>query len=360
MKRTALVVILTLFAFLVGCSDPQLAKAGPQRSSASTVSGMTVTLDHIAPLSIGQTRHNAFPWMAQMPDGTVQLVWRNGKDHATSRDGSILRARSTDGGQTFSSPITLRSGGPGGDYRDPAINYAHGAEQLTWFAGTATNNAAGSRYMREWGSVLRLDTLPYSAITSPVVALPNGELGTTFYARKTGETYDTVWMAWSANDGATWTVNRVVNKISSKIPTNEPQMVIDGTTVRLFFRYGASQIGMVNLPNSGHGVPSAVTPILNSATGRPTTIQTAAGTLVMMYRDLPGKRAHLAYSSNDGVSWTDGGVILSLPPDAASSNGMTYATFVEPTPGTINFVVAMETNSTSLSKLYGGTLLETP
>ncbi|HEV2930753.1 MAG TPA: hypothetical protein VGW74_18885, partial [Propionibacteriaceae bacterium] len=70
---------------------------------------------NIAPLTVGQTLHCAFPGLTRLPNGETHLVYRRGSTH-TSRDGEIWRAVSRDGGRTYSEDMRLRTGG---DVRDP-------------------------------------------------------------------------------------------------------------------------------------------------------------------------------------------------------------------------------------------------
>lgn len=302
-------------------------------------------------LNVGQADHSAFPGLARMPDGSLHLVYRWGSDHYLLRDGDLMRAVSTDGGTTYHDVTVLRTGA---DFRDPSISYASGAAHLTMFTGTATAPAQGAYTVREWGLYSRIDTLPYAAITAPIVTLPNGQLGAAFYGRQAGELIDTSWMGWSSDSGRTWSRNRVANSIGAGVPHNEPWLVVDGTLTHFFYRYGSTGIAMRTSTNSGSsGSWDAPRQILTNATGRPTVLRTSTGTLVMVYRALPSKDAALAYSTDHGATWQSGGTVLAAP--AGSPNGMTYAAMAETTPGTVHLVVGME-ETANTSRLWGGWL----
>jgi hypothetical protein len=296
--------------------------------------------------------HSAFPSLVRRPEGTLELVWRQGTNHATSRDGTIRRTVSRDGGLTYVEATHLRSGGA--DYRDPSISYARGAYHLTWFTGTNVAPALGAWDQREWGVAVRIDpSLPYAATCAPVVELPDTRLGAVFYGRKAGEAVDTAWMAWTNNHGATWTSNRIANGIGAGRAYSEPWLVRDGADIHVFFRSGVQDaIGVRSSHDSGT-TWDPVREILANASGRPTTLRTAAGALVMVYRKLPTRGAAIAYSLDHGATWQNGGVLLEPP--AGSPNGMTYAALVETEPDLVQVVFGMEATVTS-SVLYGATL----
>lgn len=320
-------------------SAPTLAVA-----HAATVPAMIVR--SVAPLTVGQSQHSAFPSLAVTDEGT-RLVYRRGTNHYASRDGAIETALSTDGGQSFGPATIVRSGGA--DYRDPSLFEGH----LTWFTASSTSNATGAFTQDAgWGPSARIDTLPYAAITAPLVRLPSGELGAVFYGRKAGETIDTSWMGWSSDNGLHWTTNRITNQIAAKRHTNEPYAVVDGDDTHVFYRWGSnSGIGMRTTTGSGHTGWGPERQILSNATGRPTVIRTASGMLVMVYRDLASKSAELAWSTDHGQTWVQGLLLLASP--AGSPNGMTYASMVEDqSQGVIRGVVGMEQADGS-SRLYG-------
>lgn len=310
---------------------------------------MTVTITaQPQPLNVGQQQHSAFPALAQLPDGTVHLAWRRGSDHFSHRDGVIERAVSIDGGHTFGPVALLRADE---EDRDPSLSVVNGVLYMTWFTASAAAPARGAFAMREWGATYRMEGLPYAAVTAPVVRLPSGQVGGVFYGRQVGENIDTVWMAW-ANDGGPWTSNRVANAIGASVNYNEPYLVVDGAAIHVFFRDGANGIAMRSSTNSGAtgswGDPRR---ILNDATGRPTTIRTIAGTLVMVYRQASTGAARIAYSTDHGTTWLDGGVLLA----SVGGIGMTYAAMFElaGSPGVIRGVVGREGTTGVTSQLYG-------
>ena len=306
----------------------------------------------LTPLGVG-AGHAAFPGLAFAGLG-LSLVWRQGTDHAVHRDGSIMRATSFDLGRTYGGVTTLLSGQ---DFRDPSLSVVGDREYLTWFTGTNANPAQGAFVRRDGASPVRIDALPYAAITAPVVHLPDGRLGAAFYGRRPGETIDTAWMAWSTDNGGTWTTNRIFNGISAGLAHNEPWLTVDAAgTTHMFARWGGwDSLGQRSSPDSGR-TWGPVRRIQSPATGRPTTIATASGLLVMVYRAIPWLHARVVYSKDNGTTWQFGPIALGAP--AGSPHGMTYAAMTEVLPGRIHLVVGMERADGS-SALHGGYLTET-
>lgn len=309
-----------------------------------------------APSPVAATsRHSAFPGLAQAADGTLNLVWRGGTDHAASRDGSIYRATSTDQGRTWSAAKTVLSGGH--DYRDPSLAIIDGHEYLTYFTGSSGLPAEGAYVTRDGGPPVRIDwceagiRCPYAAISAPVVKLPDGRLATPFYAKKAGESVVTSWMAWSTDLGATWTTNRILN---DGVDHAEPVLVVRNGVTHLIARGGADTLVMRSSTNSG-APGSWDTPhvIVGACTGRPSALVTAAGTMIVVCRGiLPSPNAQLAYSVDPtGAKWWWG---PTLGPAPAGSFGMTYAAMVEVLPGVVLEVGAMEQadGSSSLSRTW--------
>ncbi|TDV40452.1 sialidase family protein [Actinophytocola oryzae] len=301
-------------------------------------------------------RHSAFPGAALRPDGTLALVWRGAFDHVDHRDGAILRADSYDLGKTWTTPQVILSGQ---DYRDPYLAYLDGHEYLTYFTGSSTNPAQGAYVSKDSAPAVRVDGgLPFAAISGPVVKLPDGRLGTAFYARKPGETIDTAWMAWSTDQGQTWTSNRILNAIGAGIPTPEPWLVVDGTSIHVFARWGGTQIAVRSSTDSGATWNTARIAI-TGCNGRPSSVITRTGTIVMVCRDTRGGSrggAQVAYSLDHTGTWAWGPTLMAA--EAGTDVGMSYAAPVETPDGAVAVPFGMERADGS-SSLWFTNLAET-
>src|ERR1044072_5826560 len=159
--RAALSVTAVLAASLVG-------------ATCTAAADTTVTITQPpTKLPIG-VKHSAFPSM-MLDNGIVTLVWRQGSDHYAKRDGNIMLSQSTDNGTTWSTAQPIRTGG---DHRDPSSSHAAGRDWLTWFAGSTASPAIGAFSQRDqWGATVRVDALPYAAMTSPITPRPTTETG---------------------------------------------------------------------------------------------------------------------------------------------------------------------------------------
>lgn len=245
------------------------------------------------PASIAvDSAYSAFPGAVWYPDTSqLRIVWRQGTDHSTARDGVIKTSVSTDLGRTWATATTALSDGAAPDLRDPSISATTDLATtfLTYFKGSSGLAAAGC-FLRTssdrgvtWGSEVRIDpTQPYAAITAPVVQLADGSLAAVYYGKSGADTFDSCWYATSAT-GASWSVTRVANGQTATTNYQEPWLVISGSTFLIFYRHGASNIGVLKSTNSGSSWTSpAIT--IGGATGRPSAVWMSSGTIALQYR----------------------------------------------------------------------------
>lgn len=300
--------------------------------------------------------HSAFPSAAVLPDGTVMVVWRQGTNHATNRDGVIKMSKSTNQGRTWGAATTILSGSPAGtDLRDPCVSLSADGSKvyLSYFKGTASLAAAGvffrvsTDFGANWSSEVRVDNLPYAASSAPIVELNNGTLVMPFYGRSGAETFDSVWTAKSVNGGTTWAAPvRILNGQTATTNYQEPYLVMRGTIGTMAYRAGgASNIGIsysVDNTTNWSGVSTTFT-----GTGRPTLFYVNANALVCLYRKLSGGDAVMRTSRNDGGNWYPERLV---DPSRSAAGWMTYAGGDKIGPNSYLCVLAQETSDTS-SKL---------
>lgn len=315
------------------------------------------------PLAV-DANYAAFPGAVWFPDtGQIRLVWRQGTDHYLARDGVIKTATSDDLGRTWSLATTTVADPAAPDLRDPSISTSPTltTTYLTYFKGSAANSAAGSFFRLSgdrgitWGAEVRIDAnMPYSAICAPVVTLASGALAAVFYGKaNTGtETYDSCWFTTSANGGTTWTAPvRVCNGQAASTHYQEPWLIVNGTTLTVYYRHGSGNIGMIRSTNSGSSWTAPAVTIAN-ATGRPSAVRMTSGTVALQYRRATDAAACLR-TSRDGSTWYPEAVLFT----GTTSLAMAYCAPIEIVPGLVYCPSAKEISASS-AKLYSIYLTE--
>jgi hypothetical protein len=306
--------------------------------------------------------YSAFPSICRFGSGALRLVWRQGSNHATARDGVVRTSVSTDGGLTWGVATTAVSAAAGTDLRDPCIATDGTTTWLTYFKGTATLGAAGA-FVRAstddgatWGTEVRIDSQPYAAMSAPVAVLGGGTIATAFYGKAAGDTLDSSWLATSADGGATWTTQLVAHGQPAGRDYQEPWLVVRGSAVWMFFRYGTnSAIGACVSADSG-ATWSAPVQLFDDTTGRPAASWLASGSMAVLARRISDKQA-VVRTRDAGATNT-----AWLPPKrtivqpASGPLGMLYGHPLE-IPGGIVCPVGVESSAT-VARIHLGWLAE--
>jgi hypothetical protein len=301
----------------------------------------------------------AFPSVCRFDSGQLRLVWRQGSDHVTARDGNIHTSTSTDNGLTWTAAAIAVDDTV--DLRDPCISTAGGTTFLTYFKGTASLAAAGC-FLRKstddgasWGAEIRIDNLPYAAMCAPVIQVGT-HLLTAFYARNTGDTLDSCWLATSSDNGDTWTRQLVANGPAAGRHYQEPWLVAKGAEVWMFFRYGTAQAIGASVSMDSGVTWSAPTELFSDATGRPAAVWLSTGTKAVVARRISDKQA-VVRSHNGGTpqtAWLPARPTMIQPSSGAI--GMQYAHPLE-IPGGVICPVGIE-SATNASRIHIGWLSE--
>ncbi len=239
------------------------------------------------------------PWVTVAPDGTAYQIALAFSNQA-NRNNAILVARSTDGGRTWSNPVTLRSDGAASfndkesitaDPTDARYVYATwdrltGDNGPAWFARTTNGGASweAARSIYDPGATSQ-------TINNQIVVLPDGTLVLFFTElANVGPANPRLRVLRSADKGATWSA-------PITIATNEA-------------------IGTVD-PETGTAIRDGA--ILGSiAVGKD-------GSLAVAWQDSRFARSHddiaVSRSADGGLTWTVPRCIscsqLSLPPPTA-------------------------------------------
>lgn len=342
MSRFALLLAL-VSALLMGGSvaiSPAPHESAPAQAvtpQASPAPSRDVD-EPLQPLAFTETGHAAFPSLVLEPNGAMKMAYRYGSDHVESRDGAVMLAASPDLGRTFSPPTVAKSA-PGVDFRDPALAYFAGHLWTSWFTGSEANGAEGAWVQRDDREPVRIDRLPYAAITAPVRQLPDHTLGAVYYGHAAGELYDSVWFAQSRDRGRSWTSTLLADGPAAGIDFQEPWLVVWRGRLLVTHRYGNwDGVGEVFSQDDGF-TWSAPRRVLDNATGRPNTYTLRSGIIAMSYRDATSHDAMLVLSRDGGLTWAVPTILLTAPP---GDIGTTYADFVEVQRGILFAVVGMQ------------------
>lgn len=304
------------------------------------------------------TNHSAFPSVCVLLNGEVLLVYRQGTDHVASRDGVIRLSRSLDQGHTWTTPTTIATGSPAGtDLRDPCVSLSRDGltVYLSYFKGTAALTAAGVFFRKStdngvtWSSEVRIDSLPYSASSAPVVELDTGVLVMPFYGRFGAETWDSVWTSKSNDGGTTWATQvRILNGQTATDHRQEPYIALLGQIAVMGYRHGtATSIGMsVSVDNTANWSGAS---LKFAGTGRPNVFWTNDKTVSCVYRSTSyGNDAVIRSSKDGGTNWTPERLV---DPGRTAAGWMTYSGTDRLTRGINICALAQESSSTS-SRLY--------
>ncbi|MEV6646860.1 sialidase family protein [Amycolatopsis sp. NPDC051371] len=332
-------------------------------------SGVTRTIRPAKPtVAYGQdTQHSAFPDVTRLPDGTLYVVFRQGSNHYVNRDGFLRATASHDDGRTWTAPATVVAASAGTDYRDPSVSLSRTGTTLylTYFKGTTAVGAAGSFFRSSadngatWSAETRIDaSLPSSAITAPVVQLADGTLLAGHYSKSSGDTFDSVWLARSTDNGGTWTSAKLVNGQAAGRDYQEPYLVLRDNALFLTFRWGTNaSIGAALSTDNGAtwSTPAAAF----AGSGRPSSVWLADDTIVVYLRDA-ARRFSVRATRDRGATWLPP-VVVQSPPKGGMS---TYASMLETTPGQVFTVLAAEDSTSTDSRLaftyIGSGAQETP
>lgn len=305
------------------------------------------------PLGV-DSAYAAFPGACLQRNGALRMVWRQGTDHATARDGVIRTSLSLDRGRSWSPSMVLLADAAAPDLRDPSISVSRDGTRLwlTYFKGSAANAAGGvfARYSLDngatWTAEQRVDTLTSSAVSAPVTDLGGGLLILPYYGRATGDTFDSVWAAYSDTNGLTWNHLRVADGQAAGRHYQEPWLARSGNTLIITHRYGnATSIGYVRSTNGGQTWSAPVAAFAGG--GRAAGVWLSTGALAVIYRRLTDGAAVARYSLDAGTTWYRETRVAAAAPGFA----MNYAAPVEVAPGLAFCPIALE-SSAAVSRHY--------
>jgi hypothetical protein len=306
----------------------------------------------------GDAAHSAFPGVVVLRNGSLVMVYRQGTDHATSRDGHIRKAFSTDQGRTWTGSSVVMTPPVGTDLRDPSVSLSRDGTKiyLTYFKATAISAATGVFFRTStdggntWSAEVRVDNQSYAAVSAPAVELDTGTLVVPWYGKAGGEGFDSVWTAKSTDGGVNWTNTRILNGQTSSTNFQEPWISMKpGTQIGVMaYRYNTNaSIGTSTTADNTVNWSGAVARF--AGTGRPTIWWANDTTVAVIYRRLTRLDAVIRLSRNNGVAFEPERLMEKAW--NVGSLGMTYAAVDKLSNGATVCVFAQEA-STTLSRLF--------
>jgi Neuraminidase (sialidase) len=302
--------------------------------------------------------HNGFGGLCITAEGDLLAAWRVSSAHVPPPGGTpgyIQTAKSTDGGATWSTPVTILSAPANEDYRGASLTTLANGDILLRTVLTDTTAPAGDQWstflMRStdngatWGAPYEVNssTIPHPASESPVLQLGNGDCLMAIYGYQfDGPTRDTWWSSSvmrSTDNGASWSDLAVIaDGQTASQHYVEPYLTLlnNGDVLCMIRRDDNSTEVSARSTNSG-ATWGTTRQVFANATGRPSTIQLANGALLTTHR--VGSTGNAAFS----VSWTGG---VSWEPTAVFDTGFrsAYAELIQVAPNVVGCLWSMEPN----------------
>jgi len=190
------------------------------------------------------TTYDFLGFMDKLSDGTIIHIYRLGTSHC-SDNGKIVMRKSTTFGKTWSSPITIYDSSY--DDRNIGGGVTENGTIVVAFARYDYNSGT----MVDWGWIRSTDggntwssyqtfpsaDLSFFSVHGPLIEIPEqNKIGITLYESNPSGGAGKVKIAWSSDDGQTFTIQEVAN---NNYKTTEPACVYlgDGKLIMLFTDY---------------------------------------------------------------------------------------------------------------------------
>lgn len=286
------------------------------------------------------TTHQAFPGLTLMANGDLLVAYRESTSHdvVTGTNRGILKGKtSSDDGATWSSAFTIHDDSVDEyDTRDVALlTLANGrvlaslymrnspASPVVTKAGiTYSDNNAST-----WTAVTLTNSFTDFAIAGAGVQLANGDVICSLYGEDTGDSFQSVRVSKSTDNGATWSaLAEVADGQTDSRSYQEPSLLLlpNGNIV-CYMRTSANVFYTSTSTDSG---ATWSTPASTGISGqaRPLPLRTSGGYTVLIYRDngsVPQK-AWIAWSDDDGATWND-----KVPFDLTTGRNYAYSQMVQ-------------------------------
>lgn len=285
------------------------------------------------PLGGIEPHGEAPPQVAAGPDGTIHALYTVGKDVGARFPVSALRyARSTDGGRTWSAPVSVNEGEAFGSHNFHALLAgSDGVVHAAWLSSVQGRSGVWMRSSPDggttWGASRAIHEAPTCPCCRTALALaPDGTLYAAWRKIYDGDVRDIAVMA-STDGGATWAEPikpRDDGWVFPGCPHAGPSLKVgaDGTVHIAWWTGKAGEAGVWYARSTDRGTTWVAEPIAVGERSAPAHVQVAladGGTVVVAWDDghgsLPGI---LLRASRDGGATFGSALRLSEPGVAAS------------------------------------------
>jgi hypothetical protein len=292
--------------------EPTIAAPGYD-GSLTLLSGVVTIVD--------DSKYNAFPSLVKLSNGNLAVFYRQAASHAFASDGIVLMRTSADGGDTWSSASTVAgtisnydTGGGG------AITLASGRVLVVVSRNTISPaaHAVDGVYTTysdnngsTWSALNQINSAfsAWSAAFTTPIQLPDGTVRIAIYGQNTGDTYSSISIFTSNDDGATWTGEVVIaDGQAAGRDWQEPNLVWlhDGRilcVIRSDHPLGTPDL-IYQCYSSDQGATWTAPAMLWLGTGAPRTIQLKNGLLLYISRRKSDELGIYRVSRDNGYSWS--------------------------------------------------------
>lgn len=299
--------------------------------------------------------HHAFPALALCDDGTLLAIWRQGPAHSMDITAVIVMSRSTDLGDTWSTPVEILPDAAADD-RDVSLKrLASGRLALTYIKSTA-NYFSVVRYSDDngatWSAEVPIDfgfTATRTRING-VTELADGSMVAFAYGEDTGDPLVYTRSVRSTDGGQTWGASAIMAQ-SAIQNYNESDIIEVGSTLIALVRSddgngGGTNPGIYRITSANGGVTWSAPSLVIAGWGRPSLIRLSSGALLVSFRAFGGAfaRPHMVTMSWDlGLTWA---TAAPLHADASVMQSV-YVQMVEVARGLVGIVYADEYSTTN-------------
>ena len=290
--------------------------------------------------------YKAFPDVVKLPDGRLMMGYRHATDHV-SIDGDARIRYSSNNGSTWTAPVTVRSHTvEGWDVRACGLAVMpDGTVWMSYFISDGTLYPA-VKVMKStdggvtWSAPVTVTSsfTTVCSVPSKVVRALDGTLLLPIYGNTTGSELWTSAVVRSTDGGATWGGQVTIAAQSGPASFNETEIVLmpDGTLVALIREESSGRI--FRSVSTDNGLTWSEPPFAFHGNGRPAAIVLPDASILCVYRSnlLPaGPVAVYSVGADAGLTWT---------PEVQLSTGhaMMYAGLTFLATGDVGIVYSLE------------------